>query len=135
VLADHMIGAVHFLIKDGENGLIYRDGDKLELCSLAEKLTRNGELCSRLGKNAYGTITEVWNAEWAAAALMELCGKLGLEAAQGVTKNVRQGRASGKAVPDSSAEVQGRSYPTPCAPAKVISERRMYGLLKKEKRQ
>ena len=135
VLADHMIGAVPFLIKDGENGLIYRDGDKLELCSLAEKLTRNGELCSRLGKNAYGTITEVWNAEWAAAALMELCGKLGLEAAQGVTKNVRQGRASGKAVPDSSAEVQGRSYPTPCAPAKVISERRMYGLLKKEKRQ
>ena len=115
VLADHMIGAVPYLIQDEENGLIYRDGDRQELFELAEKLVKSRELCARLGENAYRTITEVWNAEAAAKALWALCGKLGLR--------------------DGSAEVQGGAYPAPCVPAAVISERRMYGLLKKEKKQ
>lgn len=146
VLADHMIGAVPFLIKDGENGLIYRDGDRPELFALAEKMARNREFCARLGKNAYRTITEVWNAERAATALLELCGKLGLrdraEFAQGV-RSARQEISSGKAAfedfENGHGDMGGNEYSgsfnsAPCVPAAVISERRMYGLLKREKR-
>lgn len=151
VLADHMIGAVPFLIRDGENGLIYRDGDRQKLFALAEKLAKSRELCARLGKNAYRTITEVWNAERAAAALLELCGKLGLTSKPG--SKSAPGPLSGacpwrdkrpKETPEDAGAVEsvcrgtepgkfGGFRPVPCAPAAVIPERRMYGLLKKEK--
>lgn len=130
LLADHMIGAVPFLIEDGKNGLIYRDGDRQELFALAEKMAGNREFCAELGRNAYRTITEVWNGERAAAALLELCGKLGLtdgaECESGARQNTRQNFRQEKA--------SGGFHSAPCAPAAVIPERKMYGLLKKEKR-
>lgn len=128
LIADHMIGAVPYLVKDGENGLIYRDGDREELFALAEKLVKDRELCAWLGRNAYRTITEVWNAEKAARSLWELCGRLGLVGESDRTQGSRQGaRLPGKA--------DGGFEPAPCAPAVVIPERKMYALLKKEKRQ
>ena len=45
---------------------------------MTEKLARDRELSRRLGRNAYGTIAEVWNGENAAARLGELCVRLGL---------------------------------------------------------
>lgn len=141
LIADHMTGAAPYLVRDGENGLIYRDGNRKELFALAEGLVRDRELCARLGKNAYRTITEVWNAENAAKALWELCGRLGLrnggeyaggnsvggKPESGVSPNARGFCASPGGVPAFCA-------PAPCAPAAVIPERRMYALLKKEKR-
>lgn len=128
LIADHMIGAVPYLVKDGENGLIYRDGNRKELFALAEKLVKDRELCARLGRNAYRTITEVWNAENAAKALWELCGSLGLvdefHEAQGGSRRAHTGRTA-----------DGGFKPVPCAPAVVIPERKMYALLKKENRQ
>lgn len=120
LIAGHMIGAVPYLIEDGENGLVYRDGDREELFGLAEKLVKSRELCDRLGRNAYRQITEVWNAENAAGALWELCGRLGL---------IKE-RKPGKTV--AGAEIAGGFIP--CAPAPVIPERKMYALLKKEKK-
>ena len=128
LIADHMIGAVPYLVKDGENGLIYRDGNHKELFALAERLVKDRELCARLGRNAYGTITEVWNAENAAKALWEFCGSLGLTGESVGSQDSGQGvLLRGK--PD------GGFIPAPCAPAAVIPERKMYALLKKEKRQ
>lgn len=72
LVADHMIGAVPYLVKNGENGLVYKDGRDRQLFSLTESLVKDRPFCRRLGKKAYGTIAEVWNAENAAAQLLEL---------------------------------------------------------------
>ncbi len=142
LIANHMIGAVPYLVKDGENGLIYRDGDRRELFALAEKLVKDRELCARLGRSAYRTITEVWNAESAAEALWELCGRLGLMDESG---RMTEGRRSAfgqepsdcpAGASDSPEACRRNGFaPEPCAPAAVVSERKMYALLKKEKRQ
>jgi len=135
VLADHMIGAVPWLIRDGENGLIYRDGRKEELFTLAERLAADRELCARLGRNAYRTVTETWNAEDAAESLMGLCEELGLlqkDAVRG-QRAAEAGRSSKS--PDSGRTPGGKIVPgasVPCAPAPVVSERKMYTLLKKK---
>lgn len=131
LIADHMIGAVPYLIRDGENGLIYRDGNREELFMLTEKLVKDRGFCARLGRNAYRTITEVWNAENAAKSLWELCGSLGLKG--------ESGRLSVSMPPEGTSGVPGKAedsfIPAPCTPAAVIPERKMYALLKKEKRQ
>lgn len=125
LIADHMIGAVPYLVRDGENGLIYRDGNREELFALTEKLLKDREFCARLGRSAYRTITEVWNAENAAKSLWELCGSLGLTGESGRLPEGTSG-VPGKA--------EGGFIPAPCTPAAVIPERKMYALLKKEKR-
>lgn len=142
LIADHMIGAVPYLLRDGENGFVYRDGNREELFALTEKLVRDRELCARLGRNAYRTITEVWNAENAARSLWELCGRLGPSAGSGGINGIgqkagaagSQGGMSGASGNMRDARDAGFA-PVPCAPAAVIPERKMYALLKKEKRQ
>ena len=66
LVADHMIGAVPYLVRHGENGLVYGDGRKEQLFGAAERLVRDRALCRELGEAAYRTIVEVWNAESAA---------------------------------------------------------------------
>lgn len=70
--ADHMIGSVPYLVRNGENGLIYQDKKTGQLFAAAERLVRDKEFCRKLGRAAYLTITEVWNAENAAKQLLEL---------------------------------------------------------------
>lgn len=110
VVANHMIGAVPYLIQDGVNGLVYTDGKKEELFALTEKLVKDRELCCQLGRRAYETITQTWNAENAAHSLMTLVGEL-LSTADGLGTY---------ATSDANALY-------PCAPAPVIGERRMNG--------
>lgn len=136
LIADHMIGAVPYLVKDGESGLIYRDGDRSELFSLAEKLVRDRKLCAALGRNAYRTITETWNAENAAKSLWELCGKLGIrgdtldDKGTGISGDAADsGQYRGALKEDALSRPQDFA-PVPCAPAAVIPERKMYTLLK-----
>lgn len=76
VVASHAIGSVPFLIENGKNGLIYKNGNTKQLCELVEKLIRNPELRRELGTNAYKTITELWNAEVAAERLLVLIKEL-----------------------------------------------------------
>lgn len=72
LVAGHRIGAVPFLMENGVNGLIYKDGRKNQLFGCAEKLVRDRELCRRLGRKAYERITGAWNAENAAKRLTGL---------------------------------------------------------------
>lgn len=72
LVADHMIGAVPYLIKNGENGFFYRDGSRKQLFSLTEQLVQDRQLCGRLGRQAYETITGLWNAENAAQSLVRI---------------------------------------------------------------
>lgn len=72
LVAGHMAGAAPYLIQNGQNGYLYRDGKKEQLFARAERLVRDRQLCRRLGDGAYRTITELWNAENAAEQLFKL---------------------------------------------------------------
>jgi len=69
VVASHAIGSVPFLMKHRENGLIYRSGDVDGLYRSVKYLLDNPGEQLRMGRNAYRTITEKWNAEEAARRL------------------------------------------------------------------
>ena len=66
VVASGAIGSVPFLIKDGENGLIYRDGDLDDLYNKVKYLLYNPEKAKQFGKEAYNALCNEWNAENAA---------------------------------------------------------------------
>lgn len=95
VVADHMMGAAPYLIRPGENGFVYEDGRERQLFEQVMTLLSDRALCQRIGREAYRTITEVWNAETAAERLLEFC------------------------------ERQEIYQDGPCSPAPVISERKM----------
>jgi glycosyltransferase involved in cell wall biosynthesis len=72
VVASHAIGSVPFLIKQGKNGLIYKNGDIDDLYRKVLLLIRDRQLCNRLGKNAYATIKNTWNADIVAKRFLRL---------------------------------------------------------------
>lgn len=72
VVASHAIGSVPFLIEDGVNGLIYKNGDSESLRVRVEKLLKNQNYCQSVGRNAYITMKEKWNANVAAERLIKL---------------------------------------------------------------
>lgn len=72
VVASHAIGSVPFLLKDGTNGLIYKNGDEADLYARVVKLIEHPELREHLGRNAYHTLAEVWNADAAAERFLAL---------------------------------------------------------------
>ena len=103
-----MIGSVPFLLRHGENGLIYKDGDNQQLFELTEKLIEDREYCHMLGRNAYETIAGEWTAETAAERLCELCDRVFF--------------GGNGEIPESG----------PCSAAPVIPERKMYRYLMKQ---
>lgn len=115
LVADHMIGAVPYLVKHEENGLVYRTGRTEELFAEVERLVTDRELCRKLGRKAYETIAATWNAENAAEKLLRLTMKLGLLAKEDML--------------ELSAEDPRQEADGPCSPAPVIAERKMYRLL------
>ena len=122
VVANHMIGAVPYLIKHGENGLIYKDAEQMELCTAVEKLLANRELCRKLGREAYTTITELWNPENAALQLAGFCIRQGF-----LTREDLPGVKDSEAVMLQEIPMEG-----PCSMAQVISEKKMYATLVKK---
>lgn len=76
VVASDAIGAVPYLLRHGENGLQFKSGDVDELHNKVKYLLDNPEVCASMGQKAYGTITELWNAETAAERLLELANAL-----------------------------------------------------------
>lgn len=72
-VASHAIGAAPYLVHDGENGFLYRNGDIQQLCNRVEILAKNEALCRALGLNAYHTIADTWNADVAAKRLIAFC--------------------------------------------------------------
>lgn len=76
VLASHTIGAVPFLLKHGENGLVFESGNLKDMEEKAERLLKNPAERKKLGAAAYETIVQEWNAEKAADRLVEMAEKL-----------------------------------------------------------
>jgi glycosyltransferase involved in cell wall biosynthesis len=72
VVASHAIGSVPFLIQDGVNGLIYKNGDADSLLEHTERLICDAGLRQQIGRNAYNTLAEQWNAETAAERFLQL---------------------------------------------------------------
>lgn len=72
VVASGAIGSVPYLLRDGENGLIYKDGDRNDLYKKVKYLIDNPEERSQIGKKAYETFVDVWNADVAAQRLINL---------------------------------------------------------------
>lgn len=101
LIADHMIGAVPYLIQNGENGLIYQSGKKEQLFRLTEKLVKNPQKCRELGTKAYETIVNIWNAENAAMQFLKLAQKnmLQTKAVEADTKKENRGFAGAEVGP------------------------------------
>ncbi len=72
VVASHAIGSAPFLIADGKNGFIYRNGDNDGLYERVARLLEKPELREEMGRNAYRTMSDLWNAETAAKRFIEL---------------------------------------------------------------
>jgi len=73
VVASEAIGSVPFLIKHGENGLIFRDNDINDLYDKVEILIKDAELRKKLGSNAVQTMLDLWDPKVAARRLVEFC--------------------------------------------------------------
>ena len=72
VIAGSEIGSVPYLIKDNENGLIFKDGDFEDFYRKAKRLIEDKDRCRKLGANAYETIVNTWNADNAAKSFLSL---------------------------------------------------------------
>lgn len=72
VVASKAIGSVPFLIDDGVNGLIYKDGDIDDLYQKVKCLLDNDIKRHTLAKNAYQTMESEWNADVATERLIKL---------------------------------------------------------------
>lgn len=72
VIASHAIGSVPYLIKDGYNGFVYESGNVGMLYEKMKYLIENSDKRRQLGKKAYDTIAEEWNASIAAERLINL---------------------------------------------------------------
>ena len=77
VVACSAAGSVPCLVTDSVNGLVFESGNYEALYSRVKRLLDCKELKSRLGREAYHTITGVWNANTAALRLLELVEALG----------------------------------------------------------
>jgi glycosyltransferase involved in cell wall biosynthesis len=108
LVASNLPGAIPYLVRQGDNGYIYQDGDQQMLNTIMERLVREPKQCEVLGRRAYRTITETWNAENAAASLMQLICRL------------QEGKRWGKS---ETAHEQSKNL-APCVPAPLISEYR-----------
>ena len=71
VVACEQAGAVPYLIKNGENGFIFKK-DYKELLQEVTELVKNPELRLRMAKAANETITTCWNAKRAALELLRV---------------------------------------------------------------
>ena len=122
VVADHMIGAAPYLIRHGENGCLYRDGDPQMLFKTVESLIREETGRKQMGIKAYETIRDVWNAENAAKNLCRLIDRL-----TGLTLDESAEETSAER--NAAAAKEDALIFAPCKPAPVISERKMFRYL------
>lgn len=76
VVASHAIGSAPFLIHNGENGIIYKNGDQEGLYHAVKKLAENPELRKSLGVKAYYTMFNTWNAKVAAERFLRMAAEI-----------------------------------------------------------
>lgn len=134
VVADHMIGAAPWMIRQRENGILYRDGCEQQLQEYVAELLQDPAECRRLGEAAQQTVRTEWNARTAAERLVRLCREMGFLAG-----TPEPGNAPGTAPAEPVLRADSQRLPAPpvpalwtdgpCSPAPVIPERRMYRYL------
>lgn len=71
-IANHCIGSVPYLIKNGENGFIYPDGEIKEIVDVLSYVMDNNQRKAQLQQNAYQTICQLWNPNIAAERLVNM---------------------------------------------------------------
>lgn len=71
VVADKAIGSVPFLIKDGENGLVYKRRNVDIIYKKVKFLMDNRQVREKIGGKAYKTMAESWSAETVAERFIE----------------------------------------------------------------
>jgi glycosyltransferase involved in cell wall biosynthesis len=72
VVASTAPGATRYLIEDGKNGY-HIDSGYQGLKNMVEDLLEDAERREEIGRNAYHTITTLWNAEHAVSELIRIC--------------------------------------------------------------
>lgn len=101
VVASHEMGAVPFLIKHGQNGLVFKSCHVSDLCQKVANLLEDEALRENLGRRAYETIVKEWNPQTAGRRLLQLC------------ESLMEGR-------------ELRFEQGPCSPVPVVAPRKMY---------
>lgn len=71
VVANKAMGAAPFLLQNGNNGLLYRNGRKKQFFAAVKSLLDDPKLCENLGRAAYETIQTTWNPVIVADRLFE----------------------------------------------------------------
>ena len=66
VVANKAMGAGPYLIQNGQNGFLYRNGHEEELLRYTQQLLKEPELREQIGRRAYATVFELWNSNVAA---------------------------------------------------------------------
>lgn len=72
VLANDAIGAVPYLVRDGVNGVVYHNGNQLELNKKLRSLMDNPTERGRLGAQARKELETIWSPRNAAECLLKL---------------------------------------------------------------
>ncbi|MBQ2932570.1 MAG: glycosyltransferase [Clostridia bacterium] len=72
VVASHAIGSVPFVVTDGEDGVVYKNGDMDDLYKKVKWLLDNPEERKRIGRSAYWTMVDAWAPEIAGRRLLKL---------------------------------------------------------------
>jgi glycosyltransferase involved in cell wall biosynthesis len=73
VVASSHIGAVPFLLKERNTGMIFKSGNIYSLQDKVEQLLNSKELCNDMAINAYKIMRNVWSPENASKNLQKLC--------------------------------------------------------------
>ncbi|MBQ6425541.1 MAG: glycosyltransferase family 4 protein [Clostridia bacterium] len=77
VVASHAAGGAPFLIRHGENGMLFESGNWDGMTDAALRLLKNRDRCTEIGIRAYRTIAELWNADVAAERFLQLVRTVG----------------------------------------------------------
>lgn len=75
-VVSHAVGSAAYLVRNEENGFVYKCGDVKALAKLLKMLVNDASLRERIGKSAYTTASTLWCASTAAERLLALCGRL-----------------------------------------------------------
>jgi len=78
-ISSHAIGATPFLINDGENGIVYEDGNTEDLYFKLKFLLTEPTIRKEMSFNAYNTIVDMWSPRNAASRFIELAEAILLE--------------------------------------------------------
>jgi len=76
VVANVAAGASPYLIEHVKNGFLYKNRDRKRFFAQVKYLIQHPEVREKMGRSAYETISQTWNAKRAAKSLLLLCNRL-----------------------------------------------------------